>query len=88
MKISLIKKALEKSKSFKYWSTEIGLSFDDFSIGRFTKDKKFIETIKQGKKDIGTYFIYLNEDNTINGVFYDMRNEIVRQHTLKTVGRE
>ena len=55
MKISLIKKALENDKSFQYWNKGIGLSFDDFSIGRFIKDKKFMEIIKHGKKDIGNY---------------------------------
>ncbi|MFW3373110.1 hypothetical protein ACOL3B_08765 [Aliarcobacter butzleri] len=88
MKISLIKKALENDKSFQYWNKGIGLSFDDFSIGRFIKDKKFMEIIKHGKKDIGNYYIYLNEDNTMNSVSYDMNSEIVRQHTLKIIGRE
>ncbi len=54
-KINEIKQLLESSDSFKYWNQEIGLTFEDFNI----IDKESGLTLKEGKKDIGFYWIYL-----------------------------
>lgn len=76
-KINEIKQLLESSDSFKYWNEEIGLAFEDFNI----IDKQTGLTLKDGKKDNGYYWIYL-EDVEIYGVGYDMNCEAVRNHNI------
>lgn len=76
-----IREELEEEKHFKYWNKAIGLTFDDFSI--IDIDKGFC--VKQGKIEIGRYYIYL-QDGTINSFGFDMNNEHVRMNTLKIIG--
>lgn len=79
-KINEIKQLVESSDSFKYWNQEIGLTFEDFNI----IDKESGLTLKDGKKDIGYYWIYL-ESGEIYGVGYDMNCEAVRKHNIKEI---
>ena len=75
--INEIKQLVESSDSFKHWNQEIGLTFEDFNI----IDKESGLTLKEGKKDIGFYWIYL-ENGKIYGVGYDMNCEAVRNHNM------
>ncbi len=86
MNLENIKTQLEVNKSFLYWKDSIGLSFEDFSIYKPLNDFNW-QKIKQGKEDIGHYYIQLKEDDSIKGVFYDMDNEAVRQNTLRKIGK-
>lgn len=79
-KINEIKQLVESSDSFKHWNQEIGLTFEDFNI----IDKESGLTLKEGKKDIGLYWIYL-ESGVIFGVGYDMNCEAVRKHNIKEI---
>jgi len=87
MKISLVKKALESNKSFQYWKEAIGLSFEDFDILELVENNTKFLVLKEGKKDIGNYYIYL-KNSALNGVFFDLDNEKVRQDNLKRIGYE
>ena len=85
MEISLIKKELENNKSFQYWNKAIGLSFDDFDILEFVENNTKFLVLKEGKKDIGKYYIQI-KNGVINGIFFDFDNEKDRQNTLKLIG--
>jgi hypothetical protein len=85
MQLETIKKQVEDNKSFQYWNKAIGLSFDDFDILELVEnDTKFLKH-KEGKKDIGNYYICL-KNGVINGAFFDLDNETVRQDNLKRIG--
>ncbi len=86
MNLEKIKTQLEENKSFLSWRDSIGLSFEDFSIYKPLNEFNW-QKIKQGKEDIGYYFIELKEDDSIKGVFYDMDNEAVRLNTLRKIGK-
>ena len=85
MQLETIKQQVETNKSFQYWSKAIGLSFDDFSILELVEDNTKFLVLKNGNEEIGNYFIYL-KNGAIDGLLFDMDNEAVRQHTLKTIG--
>ncbi len=88
MNLEKIKTQLEANKSFLYWKDSIGLSFEDFSIYKPLNDFKW-EILKEGKKDIGTYYIVLKKDEVdkVAGAYFDMNNETVRQNTLKKISK-
>jgi len=67
--IEEIKKQLEKNKSFQYEKKEIGLSFEDFDL----RDKETNKLISLGKKDIGSYTLYV-KDGLIDSAVYDLNN--------------
>ena len=75
-----IKKQLEENEGFQFWNNEIGLSFDDFTLVNVETN----EILKEGKKDIGKYFIYVDQTG-IKSVCYDFDNETVRKHNLKRI---
>lgn len=79
-----IKKQLEKNESFQYWRDAIGLSFEDFSILEFKEDRNIFIPHKDGKKDIGNYYVNV-KDGQIEYCCFDMANEKVRQNTLKSI---
>ncbi len=88
MNLEKIKTQLETNKSFLYWKDSIGLSFEDFSIYKPVEGLGW-KTIKEGKKDIGNYYIVLKNEKAdkIKGAYFDMNNETVRQNTLKKIGK-
>jgi hypothetical protein len=85
MKMSLVKKALESDKSFQYWKEAIGLSFEDFDVLELIKNDTRLLSLKEGKKDIGQYEVYIKNDE-IYSFSFDIHNEKVRENTLKLIG--
>lgn len=67
-KRSELKLQLENSKSFQYWKNENDLSFEDFDI--VDLDSNLI--LHNGKKDIGTFCLYLKE-GVIKSAMYEVR---------------
>jgi len=74
-----IQKKIEASSTFKFWSNEVGISFEDFDI----LDLKNNLFIKKGKKSIGNYYILVKEDNSLTAG-YDLTVE-VRKNRLQRI---
>ncbi len=98
MNLEKIKNQLEANKSFLYWRDNIGLSFEDFSIYKPVNssqweykiaDSSRWEALKNGKKDIGNYYIVIEDEitNEVISISFDMNSETVRQHTLKKINK-
>ncbi len=64
-----------------YWHNEVGITFDDFDIIDVEKDK----VLKDGKKDIGSYCIFIQEDG-IKSVAYDLTVEWLTEKRLAKMG--
>ena len=80
MKIEEIKEKLESSKSFKYWSEEVGITFDDFEI----IDEVSSKVLKHDDTRIGTYYIMILKSGKM-GAFYDLTVESMREKQLQKV---
>ncbi len=76
-----IKEALESSDNFNYWHNEVGITFDDFDILDIKKSKKLIN----GKKDIGSYCIFI-QDSNIQSVQYDLTVKCLAKKRLSKLG--
>lgn len=82
--IEKIKQQVESVESFKYWNSAIGLSFEDFSILELDKDRNVFISYKEGKKDIGNYYVHIKGE-ILENLCFDMANERVRENTLKRI---
>ena len=82
--IEKIKQQIESDESFKYWNVAIGLSFEDFSILELDKDRNVFISYKEGKKDIGNYYVHIKGE-ILENLYFDMNNERVRENTLKRI---
>ncbi len=65
-----IKTRLEANNTFKHYSSDVGITFEDFDIIDLQAEK----FIKRGKKDIGEYSIMIKDDNKLT-VSYDLTVE-------------
>lgn len=82
--IEKIKQQIESDESFKYWNAAIGLSFEDFSILELDKDRNVFISYKEGKKDIGNYYVHIKGE-ILENLYFDMNSERVRENTLKRI---
>ena len=80
MKIEQIKERLESSKDFKYWSEEVGITFDDFKVIDTTTNK----ILCSGSDKIGSYCIMTLDDDRLQ-VSYDLTVESMREKRLKRI---
>ena len=80
MKIEDIKKRLEDSEQFKYWSEEVGISFDDFKVIDTTTNK----VLCSGSDKIGSYCIMILDDDKLQ-VGYDLTVESMREKRLRRI---
>lgn len=68
LKRNELKEQLENTESFQYWEKEDGLSFEDFDMIDLDSNLQ----IHEGKKDIGTFCLYL-KDGVIKSAMYEVR---------------
>ena len=80
MTIEQIKERLENSESFKYWSEEVGITFDDFKV----IDAKENKVLCSGSKKIGDYCIMILDDDKLQAS-YDLTVESMREKRLQKV---
>ena len=80
MKIEQIKERLESSKDFKYWSEEVGITFDDFKV----IDTNTNKVLCSGSDKIGSYCIMILDDDRLQ-VSYDLTVEGMREKRLKRI---
>ncbi len=78
MKIEDIKERLESSEQFKYWSEEVGITFDDFKVIDTTTNK----VLCSGSDKIGNYCIMVLEDDKLQAS-YDLTVESMNDKRLQ-----
>ena len=80
MKIEQIKERLESSKDFKYWSEEVGITFDDFKV----IDTNTNKVLCSGSSEVGSYCIMILDDDRLQ-VSYDLTVESMREKRLQRI---
>ena len=83
MSVEEIKKRLESSKDFKFWSEEVGITFNDFKVIDTTTNK----VLCAGSSKIGEYCIMILNDEELK-VCYDLSVEDTREKRLKRLGNK
>ena len=78
MNIEQIKERLENSQDFKYWSEEVGITFDDFKV----IDVKANKVLCSGSDKIGDYCILILDNDKLR-VGYDLTAERLRENNLQ-----
>jgi len=80
MSIEEIKQRLENSKDFKYWSKEVGITFNDFKV----IDTRTKKVLCSGSNKIGEYCILILDDDKLK-TQYDLTVENMREKRLQSV---
>ena len=80
MKIGEIKERLESSKDFKYWSEEVGITFDDFKV----IDTNTNKVLCSGSDKIGSYCIMILDSDRLQ-VSNDLTVESMRDKRLRRI---
>ena len=83
MTIEQIQERLENSEAFKYWSKEVGITFDDFQV----IDVKAKKVLRSGSKEIGDYCIMILEDDRLQAS-YDLTVDSLREKRLQSIKEE
>ena len=80
MTIEQIKARIENSKGFKYWNSEVGITFDDFKV----VDARTNKVLCGGSDKIGNYCIIILDDDRLQ-VIYDLTVESMREKRLQKI---
>ena len=78
-----IQQRLENNDTYKYYHDAIGITFADFRI----INPESSECFKDGKRDIGSYDIYIKNDGSMS-VFFDLTVKGLNEIRLKQVGED
>jgi len=80
MTIEQIKARLENSEDFKYWSNEVGITFDDFKV----IDTKTNKVLCSGSDKTGNYCVVILDDDKLR-VGYDLTADSIREKRLQKI---